>query len=157
MQKRISPDYRSGIFSHMGYRQTYFVEIGSDRNVCAVKGCDFLLAVYPLKGRFNHQELAGSRIPLELDTAHPYQGHPLEKRFCERLQDCAYVRSSGAAGRETDIQWPNAQLAAGTPNDHGGWSRASASPWIQSISNATAAYPTPQVFRAVTLARSNIH
>jgi hypothetical protein len=68
MGKEIPPDDASRIFSNADYRRT-------------VMGCDFLLPIDAPDGWFDHQELAGAAIPLELDTAHPCKRHPLEERL----------------------------------------------------------------------------
>jgi hypothetical protein len=81
MGKEIPPDDASRIFSNADYRRTDFVKVGSEGDVRTVMGCDFLLPIDAPDGWFDHQELAGAAIPLELDTAHPCKRHPLEERL----------------------------------------------------------------------------
>jgi len=75
------------------------------------EGCDFLPPIDAPDGRFDHQELAGTSIPLELDTAHPYKRHPLEERFRQRLKNRAGLRSGSPARGGADIRGPDAELA----------------------------------------------
>ena len=113
MRKEIPPYDRRRIFCDAESRRADFVRVGSERYVRIVEGCDFLPPIYAPDGWFDHQELAGAAIPLELDTAHSYKGYPLEKRFRERLKDRPDLRSGGAARGGADIPWPDAELAAG--------------------------------------------
>src|SRR5579863_8248020 len=113
MQKEIPPDDRRRICFGAESRRTDFLKVGSKWDVHTVKGCDFLLPIDAPDGWFDHQELAGTSVPLELDTTHSNKRHPLEERLRQRFKDRPGLRSGSAARGGADIRWPDAELATG--------------------------------------------